>query len=153
MTAVEYLIEHLKETYHLTEETLYEFKQAKEIEKQQRKNAQMDMFNHCNDVTFGMEYLVKRELAEQYADDYGKAESDEIEVYRKELQNEKDRTKTEEEGFAGWLKRNYFPPTPSQTEISDEEIENEAERYEKVDGINAFKEAIKWYREQLKNKL
>ena len=39
-----------------------------------------------------------------------------------------------------------------QIEISDEEIENEAERYEKVDGINSFKEAIKWYREQLKNK-
>ena len=35
-TAVELLIEHLKETYHLTEETLYELEQAKEIEKQQK---------------------------------------------------------------------------------------------------------------------
>ena len=39
-----------------------------------------------------------------------------------------------------------------EVEISDEEIENEADRYEKVDGINSFKEAIKWYREQLNNK-
>ena len=38
-------------------------------------------------------------------------------------------------------------------EISDEEIENEAERYEKVDGVNSFKEAIKWYREQLKKNI
>ena len=39
-----------------------------------------------------------------------------------------------------------------KTEISDEEIDNEAERYEKVDGVNSFKEAIKWYREQLRKK-
>ena len=37
-------------------------------------------------------------------------------------------------------------------EISDKEIENEAERYETVSGINSFKEAIKWYREKLKLK-
>ena len=28
-------------------------------------------------------------------------------------------------------------------EISDDEIDNEADRYEKVDGVNSFKEAIK----------
>jgi hypothetical protein len=35
VSAVEYLIEHLKETYHLTEETLYEFQKAKKIHEEQ----------------------------------------------------------------------------------------------------------------------
>ena len=30
-TAVEYLIEHLKEMYHLTEKTLYEFEQSNKM--------------------------------------------------------------------------------------------------------------------------
>ena len=38
-TAVDGLINHLKEMYHLTEETLYEFEQAKELDKQQKMNA------------------------------------------------------------------------------------------------------------------
>jgi len=38
-TAVEYLIEHLKEMYHLTEETLYEFEEAKAMEKEQIESA------------------------------------------------------------------------------------------------------------------
>ena len=43
----------------------------------------------------------------------------------------------------------YFP-TSSQTEISDEEIEKEAELYQFTDGVNSFKFAIQWYKEQLK---
>ena len=42
VSAVEYLIEHLKETYHLTEETLYEFQKAKEMFEQQIENAWCD---------------------------------------------------------------------------------------------------------------
>jgi hypothetical protein len=42
VSAVDYLIEHLKETYHLTEETLYEFQKAKEMEKQQIKDAYLE---------------------------------------------------------------------------------------------------------------
>ena len=38
-TAVDGLINHLKEMYHLTQETLYEFEQAKELDKQQKMNA------------------------------------------------------------------------------------------------------------------
>ena len=40
----------------------------------------------------------------------------------------------------------------SQTEISDEEIENEADHYKEANGSYSFKMAIKWYREQLKSK-
>jgi hypothetical protein len=55
-TAVEYLIKHLKETYHLTEETLYEFQKAKEMEKQQI----IDAWQHGFD--WGM---MEQSLAEQ----------------------------------------------------------------------------------------
>ena len=40
----------------------------------------------------------------------------------------------------------------SQPEISDEEIENEADHYREASGSYSFKMAIKWYREQLKKK-
>jgi hypothetical protein len=35
VSAVDYLIEHLKETYHLTEETLYEFQKAEKMFEEQ----------------------------------------------------------------------------------------------------------------------
>jgi hypothetical protein len=44
VSAVEYLIEHLKETYHLTEETLYEFQKANKMFEKQIKDAAMS----CN---------------------------------------------------------------------------------------------------------
>ena len=46
--------------------------------------------------------------------------------------------------------------TSSQTEISDEEIEQAAKEFERTKGyyymITSFKEGIKWYREQLKQR-
>lgn len=56
VSAVEYLIEHLKETYHLTEETLYEFQKAKEMFEQQTKEAWQHGFD------WGM---MEQSLAEQ----------------------------------------------------------------------------------------
>jgi|LakMenE01Jun11ns_1017448.scaffolds.fasta_scaffold9198005_2 beta-phosphoglucomutase-like phosphatase (HAD superfamily) len=41
-TAVEQLENYMIENFHLTEEALYEFKQAKEMEKQQKKAAWVD---------------------------------------------------------------------------------------------------------------
>ena len=40
-----------------------------------------------------------------------------------------------------------------QTEISDEEIAEIAEEFELTNGIYGFKQGVKWYKEQLKNKL
>ncbi len=44
--------------------------QAKEMHKQESIAAQMDMFHHLNNLPFGMQYLDKRESAEQFAEQY-----------------------------------------------------------------------------------
>ena len=46
--------------------------QAKEMHKQESIAAQMDMFHHLNNLPFGMQYLDKRESAEQFAEQYYK---------------------------------------------------------------------------------
>jgi hypothetical protein len=40
-----------------------------------------------------------------------------------------------------------------QQEISDEEIEEKADEFEFTDGIYGFKQGVKWYKEQLKQRL
>ena len=45
-------------------------KQAKEMEKQILFDAQMDMFHFLNNLEFGMQYLDKREQAEEYCKQY-----------------------------------------------------------------------------------
>ena len=45
-------------------------KQAKEMHKQESIAAQMDMFHHLNNMPFGMQYVDKRESAEQFAEQY-----------------------------------------------------------------------------------
>lgn len=45
-------------------------KQAKEMHKQESIAAQMDMFHHLNNLPFGMQYLDKRESAEQFSEQY-----------------------------------------------------------------------------------
>ena len=47
-----------------------DFEQAKEMHKQESIAAQMDMFHHLNNLPFGMQYLDKRESAEQFAEQY-----------------------------------------------------------------------------------
>ena len=44
--------------------------QAKQMEKEQRINAQMDMFHQVDKREYGMDYLNKRAEAEKYAEDY-----------------------------------------------------------------------------------
>jgi hypothetical protein len=59
-TAVEYLIEHLKEMYHLTEETLYEFEQAKEMEKDQIEDAWTDGMKSNQGINYSEQYYNKQ---------------------------------------------------------------------------------------------
>lgn len=48
------------------------FEQAKAMEKEQIIDAQMDMFNNTNKIKFGLDYLNKRDAAEEYAEQYYK---------------------------------------------------------------------------------
>ena len=48
------------------------YNKAKEMHKQESIAAQMDMFHHLNNLPFGMQYLDKRESAEQFAEKYYK---------------------------------------------------------------------------------
>lgn len=82
-TAVDYLIEHLTQTYHLTDETLQEFKLAKEMERTQIENARLDplkmmhMLHHKHGYFGGHDNIgvIEREIrlnAEYYNQTYGK---------------------------------------------------------------------------------
>ena len=44
--------------------------QAKEMRKDEIKNAQMDMFIHLNNLPYGLEYLEKRQSAEDFSQQY-----------------------------------------------------------------------------------
>lgn len=44
--------------------------QAEMVEKANIKDAQMAMFHKLNDLPYGMEYLDKRNVAEEFADQY-----------------------------------------------------------------------------------
>lgn len=46
------------------------FYKIQEMHKQESIAAQMDMFHHLNNLPFGMQYLDKRESAEQFAEQY-----------------------------------------------------------------------------------
>lgn len=48
-----------------------ELAEAKRKEKERTMSAQMDMFNFLNNLDFGMQYLEKREQAEEFAENYG----------------------------------------------------------------------------------
>jgi hypothetical protein len=65
-TAVEWLLNEFTNSNYGVEVG----EQAKEMEKQQIENAQMDMFNQINDRKFGMDYFHKRDEAETYVKHY-----------------------------------------------------------------------------------
>jgi len=72
-TAVNYLLSHIWTTdwvNYTREEKLAIIEQAKEKEKQQIINAQMDMFIHLNNLPYGLEYLEKRQSAEDFSQQY-----------------------------------------------------------------------------------
>ena len=73
-TAVEWLFEKINMfclfTDGIPDEWSEALEQAKEMEKQQMVFAQMDMFNHINKDEFGLNYLNKRDAAEEFAEQY-----------------------------------------------------------------------------------
>ena len=46
--------------------------QAKQMEKKEKVNAQMDMFHFINNLPYGIDYLNKRDKAEKFTKQYGK---------------------------------------------------------------------------------
>ena len=68
-TAVEWLVEQLRmQTPLYTKNEMIEI--AKQMEREQRIAAQMDMFHHMNNADYGLDYLQKRDEAEKYAEQY-----------------------------------------------------------------------------------
>lgn len=70
-TAVEWLYEQIKfidkDTYNELE---LKFQQAKEMEKEQMICAQMDMFFQACEQPYGITYLISRDNAEEWAEQY-----------------------------------------------------------------------------------
>ena len=60
---------HKAEPYTI-QELSNDFEQAKQMEKEQRIAAQMDMFHHMDNSDYGLDYLQKRDEAEKYAEQY-----------------------------------------------------------------------------------
>lgn len=70
-TAVEWLIEQLTPSISLQQKHIDDLKeQAKAMHKEEIKNAQMDMFIHLNNLPYGLEYLEKRQSAEDFSQQY-----------------------------------------------------------------------------------
>ena len=70
-SSVEWLVEILGK-YNEEMVFLYqnEIEQAKAMHKDEIKNAQMDMFIHLNNLPYGLEYLEKRQSAEDFSQQY-----------------------------------------------------------------------------------
>ena len=69
-TAVEWILDRVEDVDN-TPEIWDKIKaQAKQMEREQRINAQMDMFNHINGLDYGTDYLNRRDAALKYAEDY-----------------------------------------------------------------------------------
>lgn len=69
-TVVDWLVEQICGEH--TSLWYKEIDQAKQMEKEQIMDSQMDMFNHINQNKFGLDYLNKRDAAEEYAEQYYK---------------------------------------------------------------------------------
>jgi hypothetical protein len=72
--SVDWLISCITEDQMVKAKSLNEwleiFEQAKAMRKEEVKNAQMDMFNHLNDLPYGLTYLARTQDAEDFADSY-----------------------------------------------------------------------------------
>jgi hypothetical protein len=72
--SVDWLINCITEDQMVKAKSLNEwleiFEQAKAMRKEEIKNAQMDMFNHLNDLPYGLTYFARLQDAEDFADNY-----------------------------------------------------------------------------------
>lgn len=72
-TAVMWLLEQYKALTWFDDPLIKSlFEQALEMEKQHTLSAQMDMFHFINNLEYGLEYLDKRDKAEEFAEQYYK---------------------------------------------------------------------------------
>ena len=80
-SSVDWLIEQLKEYDFSNEDDTYVIKiqswvltekheKAEAMRKDEIKNAQMDMFIHLNNLPYGLEYIEKRQSAEDFSQQY-----------------------------------------------------------------------------------
>jgi hypothetical protein len=70
---IEYLVSEIENIGFSVNNTLefYDTVQiAREMHKEEIKNAQMDMFLHLNNLPYGSDYLNKMQEAENFADEY-----------------------------------------------------------------------------------
>lgn len=143
MTAVEQLIYDLRNI----DMSIFNDEHCKkylETEKQQIIDAQMDMFHHINDMPYDLEYLNKRDSAEQFCETYGSKGSDEHIVDTNEMISDEEKTNSQRfDEFMDLVKS-------SKTEISDEEIEKAVNN--PMHDAYDFREGAMWYREQLKSR-
>lgn len=72
-SSVEWLVEQIKKDINLRLRGFDIYKaleQAEAMRKDEIKNAQMDMFIHLNNLPYGLEYLEKRQSAEDFSQQY-----------------------------------------------------------------------------------
>jgi predicted GTPase len=72
-SSVEYLVEQIKKDINLRLRGFdidKALEQAEAMRKDEIKNAQMDMFIHLNNLPYGLEYLEKRQSAEDFSQQY-----------------------------------------------------------------------------------
>jgi predicted GTPase len=72
-SSIEWLVEQIKKDINLRLRGFdidKALEQAEAMRKDEIKNAQMDMFNHLNNLPYGLEYLEKRQSAEDFSQQY-----------------------------------------------------------------------------------
>ena len=72
-SSIEWLVEQIKKDINLRLRGFDIYKaleQAEAMRKDEIKNAQMDMFIHLNNLPYGLEYLEKRQSAEDFSQQY-----------------------------------------------------------------------------------
>ena len=72
-SSVEWLVEQIKKDINLRLRGFdidKALEQAEAMRKDEIKNAQMDMFIHLNNLPYGLEYLEKRQSAEDFSQQY-----------------------------------------------------------------------------------
>ena len=80
-SSVEWLVEQIKKDINLRLRGFdidKALEQAEAMRKDEIKNAQMDMFIHLNNLPYGLEYLEKRQSAEDFSQQYYNKPTEEV---------------------------------------------------------------------------